>query len=432
MNRQDSAKSKDSAKSNSRFGWLHRLIWTCLPFVLSQANSHCQAALAAQGSAEARSPWVLVTMDGLEQTVVAPKLSETELQFQAGSERKTIPIKRVKSLRRESQTTVEVDQGSERTSLTLRLNGGSIVRVESVQMEDSKLRCQPGLEVPVSAVKSLRFGNLTEEQEEQWGTYSQTELSSDLLVIKQSSGALTKIDGIVNSIGGEAVEFEFSGQTIPVPLAKIAAVRFYSTEKANVAVAGVVKDLEGNEFAISSASSSSQDELQLALAGGGRYVLPLAKLARVDFGLGNSKSLTEIPFDITATASELSAALPSLSNISVGRARVVPAPKLPGAAQGPVLEVLGDCQLTFSTLGSFTKLTGGVQMVANNSYFTPCRVEILLESKSVWETVLDEPKSMQRFEIPIPPDNRLSLRVVPLDKSAVGTRVQWLDPELTK
>lgn len=357
------------------------------------------------------------------------RMSNQELTLSTGAGARTLPLGNLAKL--EFGTASQKSAGDFR----LQLADGSQITASSITSDGQSLLAQSAselLSLPNSAIANVLIGELLPDQKKYWDENLSSKLEADQLLVRQSSGALTKIDGIIANITEEAVEFEFSGQTIPVPFARLAGIRFFQNDgQASQPVAGSLLDRFENLY-VFSAIEVDGSEIQISLSSGPELKLPLSDIHVVNFALGNLQHLADLEPLRSKSESVFRFELPSVDpGSSLGIRRLDPI-RLPGKTRGPGLEFLGDGSATYEVPEGFTQFSGTVQLAPRGSKFTRCEVTISLEGEVLWQTKLTQPRAPVAFDVAVKEKQRLELDCKSTSSLPTGNIVQWLTPVLTK
>ena len=330
-------------------------------------------------------------------------------------------------------------------AMLVRLVDGTQLHASSIQSADQQLTLAIGsrqLTLATEYVSSIRFGSLSDDRLAEWRQYRDSEASSDTLVVRQPTGALTKIEGIVLGIAADGVQFEFGDSKIPVPFARLAGIRFFtSVGPPEGRAAGHILDGLGNDWAISSltgphrSDESKADDafnVRVRLLAGIDVEIPVAELVVIDLATGSTMFLADLA-PLRRTAKTLfDFPVADLNQDSLFGDRRLPPHTIPGSSLGPSLEFIGSGQTTFEIPDGFSKLQGAVEIRPQGDKFTPCTVKILVEGELLWSQRLAENNAPVRFELSVPANQRLSLVVDANSEIPTGDVVRWLAPRLMK
>lgn len=284
--------------------------------------------------------------------------------------------------------------------------------------------------LPTEHIADVRFKSLTPAQSTQWEAYRQSRLSADMLVLVRSEEVLDKIEGIVASISPETVNFEFSGQTVPAPITKLAGLRFFSNRDAPLSrLAAVVKDVYGGSWQANELGLAPADkEVRIKLRCGAEVGLPLSMIQEIDFSVGSQKYLSELPAVDRTTQGRLALAksIPGSDNIFGADSPVG------GSVSSSNIEFFGGGSVTYRVPEGFTQLSGSVELSPQGGKTTPCVVQVLIERKVAWEKELASIRQPESLEIPVKQDQRVQLIVKSSSPLPVGDIVVFRDLRFLK
>jgi hypothetical protein len=159
--------------------------------------------------------------------------------------------------------------------------------------------------------------------------------------------------------------------------------------------------------------------------------MPLTSLLAIDFSLGSTKYLADLtpmrqsvqtPFDFAVD-------LPLDKVLGAGPSQPV---NIPGKAVGPSLRFVGSSEATYLIPEAFTRFMGSVELRPPGEKFTPCRVQVFLEGKLLWDQQLTEAQAPLDFDLPVQEDQRLRLVVSAASSVATGDVVVWREARLLK
>ncbi len=316
--------------------------------------------------------------------------------------------------------------------LSISLRDGTQLAAESMISDGSSatIRLAGGFEFQADTafVGDVQLGQLTPSQLKQWQAICQSRIEADMLVLIRSPDSLDKIEGLIQSMNAEAVDFEFSGQSVPAPLTKLAGLRFFAaTEPKTAKVQAVVLDRHGGRWNAAQLRYQAEGPLSLTLSVGLQLDLPLQEVAEIDFSVGSMKYLAELESIERSAASrfELGVDIPGAGQLF--GARPVAGKRLP-----PSIEFLGSGTSTYRVPADFTRLLGTVELAPRGNKLTACVVQVLLEKKVVWEKRLSEPEDAQPLDITVVGDQRLQLVVQAESKIPVGDVVLFREVRFLK
>jgi hypothetical protein len=119
----------------------------------------------------------------------------------------------------------------------------------------------------------------------------------------------------------------------------------------------------------------------------------------------------------------LAIALPEAEQLFGPRAVVAESQR--GATAGPGMEFMGSGTIVYRVPNDFRRLLGSVALTPDGPQFVPCKAQILIEEKVVWEKSLTSPQEVLPVEIDVEPGKRVRLTIQAESPQPVGDRVTW-------
>lgn len=292
------------------------------------------------------------------------------------------------------------------------------------------------LSVPTQQLAWVQLQPLNDLQTTQWQAIMQSRLSADALVLIRSAEALEKLEGIVLSIGDQSVGFDFGGQRIDAPLAKLAGVRWLATGRATESLgklSAIVTDWDGSRWMASELRlPEDAQELQLKLQCGATVDLPVERIQEIDFSSGSMKFLADLqPISRESTKRlDLGVKIPG-ADVLFGSHKSDDR-DLGSVSLGPSLQFLGSGSSVYRIPAGFSRLIGAVQLKPTGSRYSPCRVTVKLENEVIWQERLAETSQRLAIDLPIVAEQRLRLEVDAEAAVPVGDIVIWHDLRFVK
>jgi hypothetical protein len=372
----------------------------------------------------------VVATDGDPYQAELRKLAGGVATFAVEGQRNEVAVGDLRSLRNLSAA----DPGRE-AELEVSLQDGSKVRATELTSDGESLDVELAggevLTLEPAQVRHVRLQSLNEQQQRQWRAIVQSRIMADMLVLIRSSDSLDKIEGLVDRISPEHVQFDFEGQSIPAPRERLAGIRLYSPAEPELEkLQAIVQDIHGGEWMVSVLESASGDTLQLRLRSGIEMDLPLDQVASMDFSVGSMRYLTELePIERSW-----------VPRFALG-VDVAGSGQLFGGHPGAVGEVaeaagaltfFGGGSLTYRIPEDFVRIRGEVRMAIEGDTLTPCRVVVEMEKQRLFETTLRDTRQVESLDVAIVPGERLTLRVEPLADAPVGDAVKLAELRITK
>lgn len=180
----------------------------------------------------------------------------------------------------------------------IRLTDGAIIVAEDYQAKSGKAACKLAaesfVEVPTTAVRSVRLVPLTEPAlQKQWAEISEMKPAGDLLVVNKN-GALDYLEGIVRSFEGATCQFELDGETIDVPRAKITGIVYAAAKKSDPPESiGTMVLTGGSRLPLRSLKLEGEN-LAIESPAGVKLTVPITETLRFDFSGGKIAYLSDL------------------------------------------------------------------------------------------------------------------------------------------
>lgn len=356
-------------------------------------------------------------------------ISETGVEFQTAQATRDLPIEELRNLQLEDRS-----NSPDVAPHEVQLIDGTSFACAQISVADQKLSALLGtqqVEFALPSLMRIRISALSQEQAKAWETISNSAVDSDVAVLIRKTGALTKIEGIVESIDQEVLRFDFDG-SIDVPFEKVAGVRFYNGQDKSLPKALCeLSDIAGNVFMFTSLSSKGAS-LAGTLGSGDSLEIPWDRVQKIDYSLANMQYLAEVELVRNSAPQVFNFEGLDLGEADLFGVQVVAARWTPGKTVGPSLSFLGPGEALYRIPEGFSQLQGTVMLKPSGNKFSPVEVDIAAEGKIVWEETLETTNVPKSFSLKVTGGQRLRLRVQSIGAFPTGNVVLWQEPKLTK
>jgi hypothetical protein len=319
-----------------------------------------------------------------------------------------------------SRIAVELSDGSTLNCAKISSDGKNVV----LNMAD-----ESSVSLPARQVASCLLQPLDVELAKQWEAIVESRISSDTLILKRSATALDKIEGVIGEVSDSSVKFQFDNQTIEVVRTKLAGWRYYAPAAASKAkLLAVVRDHHGSKWMVQSISgdwtkAGATAELQLQC--GATISLPTSAISDIDFSFGSMRFLADLePIERKVQPRlALSASLPEAELLFGPRPSAAESQR--GATAGPGVDFMGSGSIAYRVPDEFKRLLGSVALTPDGPHYVPCKAQVLLEDKVIWEKRLTSPQESFPVEIEVESGKRVRLSVQSESQQPVGDLVSW-------
>ncbi len=319
-------------------------------------------------------------------------------------------------------------------AIIIELNDGSTLRASQITGEGKGVSVQfpsgqAPVAIPTANVSSVQLRPLDGALATQWEAIVNSRISGDTLVLQRSSEALDKIEGVITQVTDTIVKFQFDGQTVDVQRNRLAGWRYYSSaanEKGKLLA--VARDLSGSSWMIQSIQGDltrPDANVELKMVCGAVVSLPILQLSDIDFSYGSMRFLANLQPLERKSSSRLALAvnLPEMEKLFGPRISSTVSTR--GATAGPGLEFMGAGELVYRVPDEFRRLMGSVALEPDGPQSVPCKVQISIEDKVVWEKTLETPHESFPIEVAVESGKRIRLQVLVDAKLAAGDLVRW-------
>ena len=86
---------------------------------------------------------------------------------------------------------------------------------------------------------------------------------------------------------------------------------------------------------------------------------------------------------------------------------------------------MGSGSIVYRVPNDFKRLQGSVALTPEGPQFVPCKAQVFVEDKVVWEKTLDQPHEPHALELEVEPGKRVRLVVESDSKQPVGDMITW-------
>ncbi len=149
------------------------------------------------------------------------------------------------------------------------------------------------LQLTSKAVRYIRWSDADETLDRQWSEILGAEASADRLVIRRSAGTLDYLPGVVQGVSDGKVQFQYEGDTIPVPLAKVDGIIFFQSEAELPSARYRLATTDGSLWNLESLELKG-DVVHVTAVSGVAADLPLTRLQQIDFAQMDAVYLSDL------------------------------------------------------------------------------------------------------------------------------------------
>jgi hypothetical protein len=149
------------------------------------------------------------------------------------------------------------------------------------------------IDLPSKSIHKVRFAAPDDRQSAAWPENVADSAAGDLLAVRKN-GNVDFLSGVVGDLNAETIEFQFSGETIPVKRAKVDGFILFQKEADKLpAAAGTVDDARGWHLQARSIALVD-DKLEVTLLSGAVIQEPWELVRRLDYSSGKLTYLSDL------------------------------------------------------------------------------------------------------------------------------------------
>ena len=381
-------------------------------------------------------------IDGRQVSAVLVQLDENGLVL-ATDEPTTLPLRSLAHLQLASPSETDLRKESVDTWMTLADDSHSPVAKINLKSGELSGRFLDGtnFKTPVKAVSSLRFYAPAATTNQQWESLIKRDRSGDIVIVRKSADSLDVLEGVIESIDEEVVNFVFDGQKIPVRRSKLEGVGFLRNNVQTTQPKAVLTDVFGGNWQLVDLSATPK-ELQIKTKSGLEWSWPLATLSRVDFSGSNVVYLSDLvptrsqwqPFFPAATLQQEFQRLfePRMNeNFDNEPLRLVMADgRRQEFAKGLALH--SRSEVVYRMPQQFERLQMVVGIGATVRNIGRVQLEIRGDDKPLWTGLIVGADAPVTLDLDLQDVSRLTIRVGYGDKLDYGDHLFLCDPRLVK
>lgn len=235
--------------------------------VKSLDNSVQRGRLAGLTSEE-----VVIEVDGEKQTLLLEELMGLN------------PVAMPAEIDAEPAAWINLDDGSEVLAKDYTVSQGAV---------KAGLLGGDELTAKTSAVRWARFKKQSEAQAAEWAKIVEADAAADLIVIRKDE-RIDYLEGVVEDITAETVNFRLDGDLVPVRREKVEGVVYFHPNRGKQPTpVGVVHDASGSHFNAASLELA-ENGIKLTTASGAEIVRPLSAIRQIDFSAGKIAYLSDL------------------------------------------------------------------------------------------------------------------------------------------
>lgn len=328
--------------------------------------------------------------------------------------------------------------------LFVQLTDDSVLTGKSVQMNEKMLTANEGAqswEAKVDTVRAIRWQTAGEKTDEQWNEILSKAASEDLLVIRRDAG-LDYLRGVVDWINSETVQFQYSGNSIPVPLKRVAGVILARKEVDRPLPRLQMTTTDGGRWMLKAIELKGAEVLLTTMAGVERKI-PIDGVDSISYPQLGAVFLTDLEptqvkhqpyFDSKLNETLAALQTPRYDQSYSGDALRVSAKK---SATGwrqfrRGLAVQSRTEMTYRLAGKYQRFMATAGVGPDSPSQTDIQLKLFSDDREVYSTQLKSADEPMEIDIDVSSTARLKLLVDYGENIHVGDRIHLGDARLIK
>ncbi len=245
------------------------------------------------------TPVSVTTLDGNSVEGELVSVGDQSITLTIDGEEKQIPNDSLMLVDFKQESTFELES----PALMLTLVDGSLMAVDSVQLEGTKLVAASSvlgeLTLPVQSVKTVQLAATDEQVTASWEDIKTRNVRDDLLVFRKEN-VLDYVGGSISKVGEESVTILVRNREMAAPRERVFGIVFANRTAPTGAVFAELTTFGGSRIKLKTVSLK-EDVMQCELFAGLSAAVPLKNVKSLDFGGGRLKFLADLPFDSSAS-----------------------------------------------------------------------------------------------------------------------------------
>jgi len=245
-------------------------------------------------------------LDGAAHTGQLVSLSADEVTLKTAEGDLKMPLRKLFSL----VPVLPVAEDELAGEVVVDLIDGSKLKCEAYQVESGRATLtfakDDQTRAATRSIRAVRFHQQNPDLRRQWNAIATAKATADLLVIRKTVkstddngvektlASLDPLEGVVYDINEDVVSFDFDGSRIDVPRAKVEGVIYFRQSTGRPAEP-ICRAFDNRGSAWNLKSIALQDDLLKGVSAGGvRAAIPVGRLAKIDFSIGNLVFLSDL------------------------------------------------------------------------------------------------------------------------------------------
>lgn len=366
-------------------------------------------------------------------TATLQSLDDRAVRLSADEESRLIPLNAIKQIR-VSESSNEIVR-----PVRVQMTDGSVATSDAFIMSGGEAQLVAGdlkWKLSVTSLRAVRWLASSRAFDEPWNEILETPTTDDLLVIRREN-SLDYLPGIVSAVTDDAIEFEYSGNKIPVPLTK--AIGFILARKREDPPAPRlrVRTQDGSKWLLRSARLSDGTLTVVSMASVS-HKLSLSDIARIEFSQVGMTSLSDLePSSVKFEpffGSQLGQQITRLYGPQYDQSISIPDPSSKSGVREfqRGLALQSRTELVYRLAGKYQRFRATASIDPTSSNQADVEVVLLLDNKEAYRRSIAKSDSLVEIDVDVAAARRLTLLIDYGANIHLGDRLYLGDARLIK
>ena len=288
--------------------------------------------------------------------------------------------------------------------------------------------------IPSKSLKAVLLKPIVPELANAWQSAILETRNADAVIVSRPGNSLDRINGVIVQVQDTSVSFELDGQTIDIPIEKLAGLVWFQRDLERVKPT-VEVSLTDHSVWMAESLSMKSNFIELKTQLGQLVSIPLNKVHSVNYATANIRWLSEVEI-MDSVAEKLIDFKSPIANLDRAMApRFVVSGRAPmptSSAADKDLLFPGPGQFLFRVPEGFSSLQSRVERTDEGSQRTDLIIEVWQDEQKMAEESLAHNVDFINVDVPLKSGKKTKLAVTCKTKLMIGTEVTWKQPRLKR
>jgi NPCBM/NEW2 domain len=392
---------------------------------------------AAQSPKPRSNDVTIIGLDGSRVKAELNSISVTEIGFTSADGKSKMSRQSIKSIQFGEPTKSELDKARSKAPIKVELRDGSSIRATEIAgaTDQWDVTTLHGLmKLPVDTLSVVQFRPLDDKETQAWEAAKREARVADEIVISRGAGNVDRASGVIGAITKESVSFDFEGQTINAPRAKLVGAIWLRKPLERFQPAARVVLLDGTVL-LAAKIEWGEDRGVSVLRGetsnGILWNCPAQQVYEIDLSSANVKWLASLDVLDRKSANRIATqSAIAIRDKLFGPRFVNTQNGLDQVDQDLVFASPGE--ITFRVPEGFQYFVSKVGRRSEGDARSLVSVEIWQAEERIFAGELPDELDDISVKVSVTPGKRLRILVSSDSSLAAGTKVQWTQPRFER